>query len=102
MTPVSRTERLLNCVLDSAFLCLCFFSYALIFDVLLGLNDDESNPWFGILLIVTLFFYFFGLEYYFGKTLAKFITGTIVVDIEGKRASAKRIFIENHCPSNTI
>ncbi len=49
-----------------------------------------------IVLVVPLTYYIF-LELFLGRTLGKFITGSIVVDKDGKRPGIFRIIIRTGC-----
>ncbi|MGV3599299.1 MAG: RDD family protein [Bacteroidota bacterium] len=91
--PVSRDIRFYNHVLDSTGICLCFFIYAMIFDSWLGVIPEEGSPWLGFFSLLTLFCYFFVFEFFFGKTPAKFLTKTRVVDSSGLHPSAKKLII---------
>jgi uncharacterized RDD family membrane protein YckC len=65
----------------------------MIFDAWLGIIPEGGSPWLAFFSFVTLFCYFFLFEYFFGKTPAKFITKTTVVDINGQKPTVTKLII---------
>ena len=83
----SKQKRALNFIIDivsiSSILFLLFISL---------FNKNPSSIYF-ITVIVTPFIYYFVLESLFARTIGKFISGTIIVDQNGKTPGIFKIFL---------
>lgn len=93
---VSSGRRFLNSLLDTIAFVLCLVGLRMIIGVVsdvLGLdvfNEGKDNlgelVW-NCLFLIGILTYYVLLEGIFGRTVGKFITGTIVVDANGKQPS---------------
>lgn len=91
----STGTRFLNYFLDRIFIQFIFYIlyfafalfYSIFFGEVIGEEDIDNNTGVAISIIISYFFvffsYFFFMEYYLGKTIAKYITGTKVISIDG-------------------
>lgn len=104
--PVTGGQRFLNYLLDNIFILLSIFIigfitafFAELFD-LTGLKLWQSN--IGdlegrlIFIFITIFYYFF-TEGVFGRSPAKLITGTVVVDENGEKPDSGTILKRTLC-----
>ena len=55
--------------------------------------DSPRSLLVSVLMSIYWMLYYFFFEFYFGRTPAKYITGTMVVSADGKKVSPKRIAI---------
>lgn len=85
--PATRTLRLLNLLIDSV--AIVGLGVGATVMVLLVLPSDEQRAEvydiMGNALLGLPFFYYFGMEAAFGRTLGKFLTWTRVVDKLGRK-----------------
>ncbi|MBS7252839.1 RDD family protein [Flavobacterium branchiicola] len=90
---VSRGARFLNYVIDQVFLMILLFALLFISSLISGLLGSTSlSMWinglgdFGwnIIYITALIVYYITMEGFLGRTVAKYITGSIVVDENGE------------------
>ncbi|MBV8327904.1 RDD family protein [Chryseobacterium sp.] len=95
--------RFINYFLDRLFIQIIFYAIFFIFGIIYTLvsgkviNAEEfdnsitaSVISIGVYLMVA-FLYFFIMELYLGKTIAKYITGTEVISIDGNKPTAQQI-----------
>jgi uncharacterized RDD family membrane protein YckC len=103
---VSGGQRFLNYILDTIFVLLsivvfAFFLafFASIFDLngILSWFDNVSDLEGRVLFVVMTIAYYTITEGFFGRSLAKLITGTIVVDENGEKPSFGIIFKRSLC-----
>ncbi|WPO80573.1 RDD family protein [Flavobacterium sp. KACC 22761] len=98
--------RFLNYILDTIFVVAIFMGLCLFAGVLIGLFEltglsqwmNELGDWGWNMVIFTIyFFYFLITEGLFGRSLAKFITGTVVVDEYGEKPDFGMIVRRSLC-----
>ncbi|WP_126652267.1 RDD family protein [Chryseobacterium aureum] len=99
----STGTRFLNYFLDRIFIQIIFyiffFAFALFYSIVFGEviseEDIDNNTSLAVSIIISYFFvffaYFFFMEYYLGKTIAKYITGTKVISIDGNQPTSLQI-----------
>ncbi|GAA4150372.1 hypothetical protein GCM10022217_03280 [Chryseobacterium ginsenosidimutans] len=99
----STGSRFANSFLDGIFLQITFYifvfifglAYAIIVGEPLDANtiEDDTKVNFSFMLVYFLFYfgYFILMEYYLGKTLGKYITGTSVISIDGNKPTIGQI-----------
>ncbi|ROI01592.1 MULTISPECIES: RDD family protein [unclassified Chryseobacterium] len=95
--------RFINYVLDRIFIqiifYMTFFMLGMLYTIIYGEvidgkaidNDQVATFYIFIFYLVLSFLYFFFMEYYLGRTLAKYITGTEVVSIDGAKPGIQQI-----------
>ena len=102
----TQGQRFLNLLVDLFFIYIIVLSVAttiiLIADVTGHFSVStwvETMSWTAILgySLVILFLYYFLTEVYFSRTLAKFVTRTVVVQKGGTKPTIKMIFIRTIC-----
>ena len=92
----SRGQRFLNMVIDFVF----FIVFAFIVGVVMAftgtgyLLDEMNETVFGIILMSA---YYFPQEAIWGRTLAKLITKTKVVDLKGEKAGVGKVLGRTLC-----
>jgi uncharacterized RDD family membrane protein YckC len=96
-------KRFLNLFLDRLFIQAINYAFFFIFGIGYSIiygeefyaeNEDQSFTFTIIALFIYLalsFSYFFFMEYYLGKTIAKYITGTEVISIDGNKPTVQQI-----------
>ncbi len=98
--------RFLNYILDVIFVILLFMGICIFSGVLIGLFGlaglsvwmDGLGDWgWNFVIMLIYFFYFLITEGLFGRSLAKFITGTIVVNEYGERTDFMTILRRTLC-----
>ncbi|WP_051349407.1 RDD family protein [Chryseobacterium gregarium] len=97
----SSGKRLANFFLDRIFIQIIFyvivfiiaFAYAVFYGRELNTDDTAVSFVFIGIYVLLSFFYFFGMEYFTGKTFAKFITATEVISIDGNKPTSKQIAV---------
>ncbi|MES2575130.1 MAG: RDD family protein [Bacteroidota bacterium] len=101
----SDGDRFLNCILDLIFVFVTFFLFSLAI-VIVGniFNWDIYSIWDNFFtsytysaLLVLLMFSYLVLEWLFGRTFGKLITGTVVVNEKGLKPDFGAIFIRTLC-----
>jgi len=91
--------RFANFFLDRIFIQVIYYSLIFIFAVIYAIIygeelDTENNTVtfvFVFMYLAISFSYFYFMEYYLGKTIAKFITSTKVISIDGNKPTPKQI-----------
>ncbi|PQA95629.1 hypothetical protein B0A69_04430 [Chryseobacterium shigense] len=95
--------RFINFFLDRLFIQVIYYSFFFVFGVGYavvygeGFDTESANQSVMFKLITLLiylilsFSYFFCMEFYLGKTIAKYITGTEVISIDGNKPTAGQI-----------
>jgi uncharacterized RDD family membrane protein YckC len=94
--PTHSNRRLFNFFLDTIFYYAFIFGFAFIIGGLFGANSINDDNSFAISILAILI-YFVLLETVFGKTLAKFITKTKVVNKDGTKPSFGKILLRSVC-----
>lgn len=103
---VSSGQRFLNYLLDNIFVLtlsfilgvfLAFFGTILGLDGLLIWLDNIGNIEGRVIFVVITILYYTVSEGLFGRSLAKLITGTVVVDENGEKPSFGTIFKRSLC-----
>jgi uncharacterized RDD family membrane protein YckC len=93
---VSSGRRFLNSILDLIFFVLFLVGARMVIEFItsvLGLDAVRSwmsglgELWWNCIGFIASLLYYILLEGFFGRTLGKFVTGTIVVDVNGKQPS---------------
>lgn len=95
--------RLANYFLDRIFIQIIFYSVIFLFGIFYVFvvgeeidserieNDTAINLSFAFVYILFAFLYYYLTERYYGRTIAKFITGTKVISIDGNIPTSKQI-----------
>ncbi|MBF4514853.1 RDD family protein [Flavobacterium sp. ANB] len=99
----SNGSRFLNYILDLVAFVIIFFLFCIALGIFIGLigktdwiTDMGELGW--NLIAFTLFLlYYTLLEGFFGRSIGKFITGTILVDENGQRPSFGTVFKRSLC-----
>lgn len=92
--PVSSTRRFLNFVIDLS--CWLFFTFLL--SLFLDLSTLYDRKLFGSSLVTAGFFaYYTIMEFCFQRSLGKFVTRTMVVNLDGSKPGLGRIVLRNLC-----
>ncbi|MBW4888560.1 RDD family protein [Mucilaginibacter sp. HMF5004] len=96
MTEATDGKRFLNYIIDRIILWLFFTTGPINFKEYSFILPGKS---FTVLLIygIICFAYYFLTEYFLGKTPAKFLTKTLVVDVNGNMPSARVIATRTLC-----
>ncbi|MBP1224330.1 RDD family protein [Flavobacterium sp. 1355] len=90
----SSGQRFLNYILDFIFVTIIFVMICLFIGVLIGLfgldglreaMDGMGDSGWNLVLVVIYLSYFFITEGIFGRSIGKFITGTVLVDENGEK-----------------
>jgi uncharacterized RDD family membrane protein YckC len=89
--------RFANHLIDNIGIALLLMLHAFVLDGMLHLVPENGSPFLGLYFLLLYFGYHFIFEYYFGKTPGKFITNTMVVDIDNNKPSVKRLLMRNLC-----
>ncbi|MGC5743063.1 RDD family protein [Chryseobacterium sp. NFX27] len=96
-------KRFLNFFLDRLFIQAIYYAFFFLFGIAYAIvygegfsaeNEDQSFTFNLITFFIYLalsFSYFFFMEYYLGKTIAKYITGTEVISIDGNKPTSQQI-----------
>lgn len=92
----STTKRLLNFFLDWGFMCLFAFVVGLFAELfgLWSILENWGDTVFGIMIMATYYITFEGI---FNKSVAKFITRTKVVRMDGSKPSFGTILLRTVC-----
>lgn len=101
----SSGKRFANLILDTIFYLIIYSVFLVIVFLILNslspsnLNyNSEDNPsFFSIIVLITMFLYYSILETLTGRTIAKYITGTKVVNEKGEKPSFKAILLRTIC-----
>ncbi|TDO78124.1 putative RDD family membrane protein YckC [Flavobacterium chryseum] len=102
----SNGSRFLNYILDLFAFLIIFFLFCIALGIFIGLLGGTSlSSWISDmgelgwnLIVFTLFIsYYILLEGFFGRSIGKFITGTILVDENGQKPSFGTIFKRTLC-----
>jgi len=91
----SKGERFVNFLIDTMFIYLCLFGYLYLFAD--SLEESMSPTLLNTLYILILPSYWILLEYFLGKTLAKFITRTSVIAKNGGKPGFWKIVGRTLC-----
>lgn len=95
--------RFINFFLDRLFIQTIYYAiffifgigYAIVRGETFNTANTKQNSMFGfitiLIYILLSFSYFFFMEYYLGKTIAKYITGTEVISTDGNKPTAGQI-----------
>ncbi|WP_048506079.1 RDD family protein [Chryseobacterium angstadtii] len=95
--------RFINYFLDQLFIQIIYYAFFFVFGVGYAITygegfateDAEKDTTFTLITLTIYlamsFSYFFFMEYYLGKTIAKYITGTEVISIDGNKPTTKQI-----------
>lgn len=101
----SSGARFLNYILDLLFFFIVFMMIIFFLGILIGLGFTDLGIWmdnlgdFGwnIIAIVISLTYYLVMEGLFARSIAKFITGTVVVDENGHKPDFATIFKRSLC-----
>jgi uncharacterized RDD family membrane protein YckC len=92
MRAVDKGVRAGNFIIDLVAYVIVFVLIAWpIAFVFPGLINKDAN--FNILASIVFFLYYFLSELFYGKTIGKVLTGTVVVDKNGNRPTVFKLFI---------
>jgi len=99
----TKWQRFAEYILDRIFIQIIFYGALFIFGILNTMifnenidetfeEDDAGLGFIFVLIYLTyIFAYYCLMEYYLGRTLAKYITGTKVISIDGKKPTFMQI-----------
>lgn len=91
---IAGTEkRFGNFCIDTISFLFLVFLHAMVLDVWLEIMPEGGSDWFGVYFFLLYVIYHFVFEYFFGKTLGKFLTKTKVITKEGHRPSLQVLLI---------
>ena len=102
----SSGSRFLNYILDVTFFIILFLFVVVILGLIIGLFeltsfglwlDNMGDLGWNVIGVAILMFYYSTTEALFGRSLGKFITGTVVVDENGEKPDFGTIFKRNLC-----
>lgn len=94
LDPVSVSRRLLNFLIDLS----CWASLLFLVSKTVDLSEFTDKDVMGFsLLSASFLLYYVVLEIFFQQTLGKFITGTKVVTLDGKKPGIKIIILRSLC-----
>jgi uncharacterized RDD family membrane protein YckC len=105
MNYASSYKRLMHYFIDIIVLVLIIQIIGRTYCYVFNTTFEENENIFTLLFILVYFLYHILMEYYFQKTVAKFITKTSVVNLNGKKPSKSLIIGRTFCrliPFNTI
>lgn len=95
---VSKPKRVVNLIIDTVF---CYFTtvFILAFIYFDFYNDvmTISTNLIRVYILIALFFYYLLCEYFYGKTLGKFITKTKVISFKNDKPTFLAILIRTIC-----
>jgi len=97
LTAANKFSRFCNFFVDQIGFLFIIFLHSLLLDGLLGIIPKDGSPWLGLYSLVLYVFYYCLFEFYFGKTPGKFLTRTIVMTEDGRRATFKALLIRSLC-----
>lgn len=102
----STGTRFLNYILDLVFFVITLIAFGILIGILsslFGLTSvaqsvqELGDLGWNIIVIIFSIFYYTVMEGLFGRSIAKFITGTVVVDENGEKPSFGTIFKRSLC-----
>lgn len=92
---VGSEKRFGNFCIDTIGFFFLVFLHAMVLDVWLEIMPEGGSDWFGVYFFLLYVMYHFISEYFFGKTLGKFLTKTKVLNEEGEKPSFQQLLIRN-------
>lgn len=87
----TKQKRFLNLLIDFSFLISIIILMSFI------LSEEAFLDYSMVIILLFPFFYYVVCEYRYGKTIGKSITGTFVVDKDGKSPNGFRILLRTVC-----
>lgn len=93
----TKGTRFGNNFVDTIIVFFLVFLHAMVLDGWLEVIPEDGSPFLGIYFFVLYVLYHLIMEYYFGRTLGKYFTGTIVIDSNGNKPKFKSLLIRNLC-----
>jgi uncharacterized RDD family membrane protein YckC len=98
MIEASGGKRFLNYLIDRLTLAVFCYIYPRYLDSYIQIMPRHPHsPLVYVYYLLAGYAYYFLMEYYLGKTLGKFLTKTLVVDVYGNKPSAREIAIRTLC-----
>ena len=97
MTPADKGARFGNYIIDVIGFVILFMLHIVVISKLFNIAPDPDSPMLSLYYLVLYFGYYFGFEYFLGKTPGKFLTKTKVVDMNGEWPGGKKLLIRNLC-----
>ena len=95
MKVAGKGLRFINYLIDKVGFTIVLILHAFVLDALLHLIPENRSPLLGLYSLFLYFGYHFIFEYCFGRTPGKFITNTIVVNLDDKKPDVKSLVIRN-------
>jgi uncharacterized RDD family membrane protein YckC len=95
MKIADKGTRFGNHFIDNIAVIILVMLNAFLLDGLLHIVPEDGSPWLALYFFVLYFGYHFLFEYFFGRTIGKFITKTKVVAINGDQPNTKTLLIRN-------
>jgi uncharacterized RDD family membrane protein YckC len=104
---VSKERRFVNLILDTIVYSILYIIFLFVFLIVLKFISpsssdkitEDSKILFTSLYLVVFWLYYFTMESWTGRTIAKYITKTKVVNEKGEKPSAKTIMLRTICRS---
>lgn len=97
LAPVDKVVRFGNYLIDVALFVMLVILHVVAVEAIFGTSPDPESPLLTVYYMMLLFGYYFLFEYFFGKTPAKFLTRTRVVDMNGEWPGGKKLLIRTLC-----
>ncbi len=94
----SKNTRFLNHLIDTISLWLLYILIVILFEPWIKSTTGVFSAMNNIFCFILFYFlYNFIFELVFGQTIGKFLTGTKVIDYNGKKPNFKTLLIRNLC-----
>jgi uncharacterized RDD family membrane protein YckC len=94
----SSGKRFLNYILDLVFFYIAYFALLVLFGILVKITGGVlTEKQLTVLALILYPSYYITTEAIFGRTIAKFITGTVVVNEYGEKPKFSVILKRNLC-----
>ena len=97
MKITDNGTRFVNHLIDNVAFVVLVILNAFLLDSFLHIIPEEGSTWLGLYFFFLYFAYHFLFEYFYGRTIGKFITKTKVVDMNGEKPNTKTLFVRNIC-----
>lgn len=102
---VSGGRRFLNYIIDIAFVFIGIYLFGITLGILIAFGMEGIQEWvsglgdlgWNLIGVAILIFYYTLTEGFFGRSVGKFITGTIVVDENGQKIGFAAAFKRSLC-----
>lgn len=92
---VDSAKRFGNWCIDVVVFFFLVFLNAMVLDIWLGVMPEGGSDWFVVYFFMLYVLYYLFFEYFWGRTLGKFLIKTKVVNKEGEKPSFQQLLIRN-------